>query len=68
MIALCEIIVNLRHRFNLTTNLNKNHENMAVIGIDLGGTKVAAAVFDSVGNILAKEVKLLNGAQGEEVG
>lgn len=41
---------------------------MAVIGIDLGGTKVAAAVFDSVGNILAKEVKLLNGAQGEEVG
>lgn len=41
---------------------------MAVIGIDLGGTKVAVAMFDDGGNILAKEVKLLNGAQGEDVG
>lgn len=41
---------------------------MAVIGVDLGGTKVAAAIFDNSGNIEAKEVKLLGGAQGDKVG
>lgn len=40
---------------------------MAVIGVDLGGTKVAAALFDRLGNIEAKVVKLLDGAEGEKV-
>ena len=38
-----------------------------VIGVDLGGTKVAAARFDSAGNLLAKEYELLAGATGEAV-
>ena len=41
---------------------------MAVIGVDLGGTKIAAAIFDHFGNIKAKEVRLLNGAEGDKVG
>ena len=41
---------------------------MAVIGVDLGGTKIAAAIFDHFGNIKAKEVRLLEGAQGDKVG
>lgn len=41
---------------------------MAVIGVDLGGTKIAAAIFDRFGTIKAKEVKLLDGAKGEKVG
>lgn len=41
---------------------------MAVIGVDLGGTKVAAALFDHFGNIKAKEMRLLNRARGEKVG
>ena len=40
---------------------------MAVIGVDLGGTKVAAAIFDSDGRIIAKEYKLLDGAEGPDV-
>jgi glucokinase len=38
-----------------------------VIGVDLGGTKVAAARFDAAGNILEKEYELLGGATGEAV-
>ena len=41
---------------------------MAVIGVDLGGTKIAAAIFDHFGNIKAKEVRLLDGAEGDKVG
>ncbi len=41
---------------------------MAVIGVDLGGTKVAAAIFDRLGNIKDKEVRLLSGAKGDKVG
>ncbi|MCH5221379.1 MAG: ROK family protein [Muribaculaceae bacterium] len=41
---------------------------MTVIGIDLGGTKIAAAVFDKEAKILLKEVCLLNGAGGQEAG
>lgn len=41
---------------------------MAVIGIDLGGTKVAAAAFDLDGNILVKESLLLEGRSGNAVG
>lgn len=40
---------------------------MAVIGIDLGGTKVAAAVFHADGKMLFKEVRLLEGAEGSAV-
>ena len=42
-------------------------EIMAVIGIDLGGTKVAAAMFHADGKMLLKENKLLNGATGTAV-
>ena len=45
-----------------------NIKHMAVIGVDLGGTKVAAAIFDHFGNIKAKEMRLLDGAQGDKVG
>ena len=41
---------------------------MAVIGVDLGGTKVAAAIFDRLGNMKDKEVRLLCGAKGDKVG
>ncbi len=40
---------------------------MNVIGIDLGGTKLAAAIFDSTGNILHKELAALEKRQGVEV-
>lgn len=38
-----------------------------VIGVDLGGTKVAAARFDTAGKLLSKEYELLDGATGEAV-
>lgn len=41
---------------------------MAVIGIDLGGTKITGAVFDDDGNILHKVSSLLGHRQGGEVG
>ncbi len=41
---------------------------MAIIGVDLGGTKVAAALFDPSGKMFSKETVLLNGATGEAVG
>lgn len=41
---------------------------MAIIGIDLGGTKVVAALFDNIGNIILKEHRLLDGREGDEVG
>ncbi|MBQ0024598.1 MAG: ROK family protein [Bacteroidales bacterium] len=40
---------------------------MAVIGIDLGGTKVAAAIFHADGKMLVKDYKLLSGATGNAV-
>lgn len=40
---------------------------MAVIGIDLGGTKVAAAIFRSNGEMLVSKTNLLNGAKGNAV-
>lgn len=43
-------------------------KDIAVIGIDLGGTKLSAALFSSSGELLAKEYKLLNGAAGTAVG
>ena len=41
---------------------------MAIIGIDLGGTKIAAALFADSGEMIKKIVNLLNGATGDEVG
>jgi glucokinase len=42
--------------------------NTAVIGLDLGGTKLAAAIFTPQGKILCKNVVPLNGRQGRAVG
>ncbi|MDR1610990.1 MAG: ROK family protein [Candidatus Symbiothrix sp.] len=41
---------------------------MVVIGIDLGGTKINGAVFDSVGNRLYQSTYLLKKRKGSEVG
>ena len=41
---------------------------MAIIGIDLGGTKIAAALFADSGVMKKKIVRLLNGATGYAVG
>ncbi len=41
---------------------------MAVIGIDLGGTKIAGAIFDDQEQMLTKQTVLLNGATGDAVG
>lgn len=41
---------------------------MSVIGLDLGGTKLAGAVFDASGNILTEATVPLDGKEGGEVG
>ena len=41
---------------------------MAVIGIDLGGTKISAALFSRDGKLIEKEYRLLGGASGTAVG
>jgi len=41
---------------------------MAVIGIDLGGTKIIGAIFNSEGHILSKKSSLLLLREGKEVG
>ena len=41
---------------------------MAYIGIDLGGTKVAAALFERSGKMIDKTYRLLDGATGAVVG
>ena len=41
---------------------------MAVIGIDLGGTKIAAAVFSSEGTLLTREMRPVEGRSGSDVG
>jgi glucokinase len=41
---------------------------MALLGIDLGGTKLASAIFNDAGEILHKEVLALNNRKGKEVG
>jgi glucokinase len=42
--------------------------NTAVIGLDLGGTKLAGAIFSTKGKALRKRVIPLAGRQGHEVG
>ncbi|MCU7496588.1 MAG: ROK family protein [Ignavibacteria bacterium] len=41
---------------------------MAVIGLDLGGTKLAGAIFSNDGKIIHKEVRPLEKRRGNEVG
>ena len=41
---------------------------MAIIGIDLGGTKISAALFSREGELMEKEYRLLGGAVGSAVG
>ncbi|MBN2357315.1 ROK family protein [candidate division KSB1 bacterium] len=41
---------------------------MAVIGMDLGGTKLSAAIFDISGKMAEKMVEPLAGRQGDKVG
>ena len=41
---------------------------MAVIGLDLGGTKLSGAVFDSAGRMLSRKVRQLGKKKGREVG
>ena len=41
---------------------------MAVIGVDLGGTKLAAAVFSRSGEMFARKVTPLDGRSGRDVG
>ena len=41
---------------------------MAVLAIDLGGTKALGAVFDGAGNKAKEEILYLNGAGGDEAG
>ncbi len=41
---------------------------MAVIGIDLGGTKIIGAIFNNEGYVLEKKASLLLDRKGEEVG
>jgi glucokinase len=51
---------------NLT--IQKTGPVMNVIGLDLGGTKLAAAIFDLSGKIIHKELAALEKRQGTEVG
>src|SRR4051812_26909725 len=41
---------------------------MSVIGLDLGATKLAGALFGPDGTILERAVTLLEGREGDEVG
>ncbi len=41
---------------------------MAVVGLDLGGTKLSGAIFSESGNILFKDACKLEGRTGDEVG
>src|SRR5512146_781965 len=41
---------------------------MTVIGVDVGGTKIAAALFREDGEVLAREHAAIEGRAGEEVG
>jgi len=41
---------------------------MSVIGVDLGGTKLALAIFSEEGRILHRQAVLLDGREGAEVG
>jgi glucokinase len=40
---------------------------MAVIGLDLGATKLAGALFDGAGNVLDRTMTMLDGREGDDV-
>jgi glucokinase len=52
----------------MTKRWNFKTDIMALLGIDLGGTKVAFALFDREGNISEKESLTLDNRNGTEVG
>ena len=41
---------------------------MAVIAIDLGGTKIAAALFLQNGELVHRKITMLDDAEGDSVG
>ncbi|MFN2438487.1 MAG: ROK family protein, partial [Chitinophagaceae bacterium] len=41
---------------------------MSLLGIDLGGTKLAVGAFSESGKILSKKIILLEGREGKDVG
>ena len=41
---------------------------MALLGIDLGATKISAAIFNDEGDILQRSYSLLEGRSGEDAG
>jgi glucokinase len=43
----------------------KNH--IAVVGVDIGGTKISAALFDLNGSVLQKEIRLVADRKGKQV-
>lgn len=55
-----------------SSDCNPQHEHqhtaMAVIGVDLGGTKFAAAVFSPYGKVLVRIVEPLGGRSGSDAG
>jgi glucokinase len=47
---------------------NENKQQPGVIGIDIGGTKISAALFDLGGNLLYKKIRSVVDVKGAEVG
>jgi glucokinase len=45
-----------------------NHNTMAIISIDIGGTKISGAVFSQDGEILSRQKRYLEGRTGSGVG
>jgi glucokinase len=45
-----------------------NKQFMSLLGIDIGGTKIAFAVFSGEGAIISRETILIEGRKGDEVG
>ena len=42
-------------------------DKIAVIGIDIGGTKISAALFESSGKVLQKEIQAVAHRKGKQV-
>jgi glucokinase len=54
--------------FKVGSELRITENNMTLIGIDLGGTKVASAVFTENGSIIEKDITFLGNRKGADVG
>lgn len=66
-------IFTLVSRNKLKHALTKNYhslksETMSLLGVDIGGTKVALAIFNNEGRLLQKETAALQNRKGAEVG